>query len=795
MFIRCLVTSISMFVSFGVQSRASVILSESFDYPDGILQEVASEKWKSHSGTDNQVDVSNHWLVLTGSESQDVNIELDGQTYLPDSEDSLYCRFTVRFTELPSRKGGYFAHFKDARSGFRGRIWAQAEDPDQGTFRLAISSATGANPIGVHESVLRLETDYRIVCRLSVSDSMATLWVDPLSETSPSVSSDSGSGLEIASFAFRQASGIGTIMVKDLLVGTVFSDVMPASDNVSDVKPTSGDGSSVQAPSVESPVPSILRQPQSISVLLDTEVKFSVSASGTEPLEYQWRFNDLDIDGATEPTLLFPAAAPNQQGDYRVVVRNANGTATSASATLKIVEAPAIQEAPRSLAAREGQDIALSVTPSGTEPFVYQWRYNGERINGATSKTLVLASVSVDQAGEYSVSVSNEGGEVVSEPAMVTVAIPNPPEIRFTNSLFHLVRPGETLVNTFTEHALRPTEELTMQVHVTDPRGEILTVRAGLVDLPASAHWIVLEDLGTEWNGEFTFQPAVEDSGTSLLIWIEAENADGLSRAEWRFYVPIPEEQGVVVSEFLANPPASGDAAHFNPLHRADPPPSPSSNDEFVELVNTSDAVVDLSGWTISDSVAVRHRFEGSVLLKPFSAIVVYGGPREGARPQLEVQSFPASEGVAGLALNNSGGDTIVLRNSDGDLIGRIAYAGLASDGSLTRSPDLNSEFVPHSTVSALFSSPGLTIDGRLFEPPPTLQVAPMVLRAGFAQGDGFVLMWNVEPGRPYSVLESFSIGGPYVPVASGITFTGEDGHYSDNRPIEDARFYRVSTP
>lgn len=204
---------------------------------------------------------------------------------------------------------------------------------------------------------------------------------------------------------------------------------------------------------------------------------------------------------------------------------------------------------------------------------------------------------------------------------------------------------------------------------------------------------------------------------------------------------------------------------------------------------------MDLSGWTVSDAVAVRHRFGEGVVLPPFSAVVVYGGPREGVAPQLNVPAFPASEGVLGLALNNSGGDRIELRNAGGHLIDRVAYLNLASDGSLARSPDLDSDFVPHRTSSALSASPGLTVDGGPFEPSLPEEASPVNVRVILRREGGLDFFWAAEPGRSYSVLEASEIDASYVPIASGITFDDQNGEYSDTRPIGEKRFYRVSTP
>jgi len=74
---------------------------------------------------------------------------------------------------------------------------------------------------------LSLNTDYRVVLRYNVGTGVSTLWVNPSAESDPSVTAtDVPSTLAISTFAFRQATGIGTLTVDDLIVGTSFNTVL-----------------------------------------------------------------------------------------------------------------------------------------------------------------------------------------------------------------------------------------------------------------------------------------------------------------------------------------------------------------------------------------------------------------------------------------------------------------------------------------------------------------------------------------------------------------------------------------
>ncbi|MBI4658044.1 MAG: immunoglobulin domain-containing protein [Verrucomicrobia bacterium] len=82
--------------------------------------------------------------------------------------------------------------------------------------------------------------------------------------------------------------------------------------------------------------PRIITPPQSQTVNVGATVTFSVVASGTGPLTYQWRKNDQNIPGATLVSYTIASAQNSDAGNYDVVVRNSAGSVTSQSATLTV---------------------------------------------------------------------------------------------------------------------------------------------------------------------------------------------------------------------------------------------------------------------------------------------------------------------------------------------------------------------------------------------------------------------------------------------------------------------------
>ena len=170
---------------------------------------------------------------------------------------------------------------------------------------------------------------------------------------------------------------------------------------------------------IEPAAPTIIEQPASANIKTGESVTFSVSATGTAPLSYQWFKDGFDIPGATGPTYTIENATPNHTGTYTVRITNKFGTTTSEPARLSVtdpVPPPVITTQPQTLIVGLGSAATFAVVAEGKN-MTYQWCLNGEEISGATQPVYALASTSSADSGTYTVKVSNEGGEVTSEPA------------------------------------------------------------------------------------------------------------------------------------------------------------------------------------------------------------------------------------------------------------------------------------------------------------------------------------------------------------------------------------------
>jgi glucose/arabinose dehydrogenase len=117
--------------------------------------------------------------------------------------------------------------------------------------------------------------------------------------------------------------------------------------------------------------PSITVQPADVSVTVGAPAAFSVSASGTPPLSYQWQRNGANISGATSSSYTIASAQlADDAAAFRCRVTNAYGNVTSNSATLSVTAnlAPvaAITSPGNGATYAGGQTISYSGT--GTDP-------------------------------------------------------------------------------------------------------------------------------------------------------------------------------------------------------------------------------------------------------------------------------------------------------------------------------------------------------------------------------------------------------------------------------------------
>ncbi len=169
------------------------------------------------------------------------------------------------------------------------------------------------------------------------------------------------------------------------------------------------------------PNPLILVQPTNQDIVAGSTATFSVFANGAMPLAYQWELDNSDIPSATDSSLSITNAQPSNDRSYSVVVSNADGTTTSASAVLTVNGAPFLKTQLTNHTDISGSTVSLSILAGGALPLEYLWLFNGTNILGATNATYTIIGAAPSESGDYSVVVTNAYGSVTSVVANLNV--------------------------------------------------------------------------------------------------------------------------------------------------------------------------------------------------------------------------------------------------------------------------------------------------------------------------------------------------------------------------------------
>jgi glucose/arabinose dehydrogenase len=173
-----------------------------------------------------------------------------------------------------------------------------------------------------------------------------------------------------------------------------------------------GTGSIIRIGYTSSQAPVIGQQPADVTVAVGQPATFTVEATGATPLSYQWQRNGVNISGATSASYTLPAATLADDGaQFRCVVSNSAGTATSNSATLRVINSQppngTITAPPEGTTYKGGDIISYAGTGSDPEdgdlpPSAFTWQvdfHHADHVHpylpptsGATSGQFTIAN-------------------------------------------------------------------------------------------------------------------------------------------------------------------------------------------------------------------------------------------------------------------------------------------------------------------------------------------------------------------------------------------------------------------
>ncbi|WMJ74652.1 immunoglobulin domain-containing protein [Cytophagaceae bacterium ABcell3] len=190
-------------------------------------------------------------------------------------------------------------------------------------------------------------------------------------------------------------------------------------------------------------------------VLAGDNLTLEVTASGPDPISYQWYKDGSQIEGANESTYTIESATEDDAGVYHVVISNDNGDTQSDDISVTFIPVdcngdpegtaeidecdvcaggntgiepgyscsePHIEDPEETeIEVTTGNPFTLEIIASGPEPLSYQWYKEDEPIEGATESTFNVEDARLEDAGIYYVIVSNDNGETRSPDFEVTV--------------------------------------------------------------------------------------------------------------------------------------------------------------------------------------------------------------------------------------------------------------------------------------------------------------------------------------------------------------------------------------
>src|SRR5881296_1658512 len=186
-----------------------------------------------------------------------------------------------------------------------------------------------------------------------------------------------------------------------------------------------------------STAPSITTQPASQSVTAGQMASFSVAATGTAPLNYQWRRNGAAVNGASSSTYSTPATSSSDNGgQFTVVVSNSAGSVTSSTAILTVnASIPPLQVASSQLpggTAASAYSATLSAS-GGTSP--YSWSVSsGTLPTGLSLSSSGTLSGTPTVAGAFPFTVAVKDAASASASASLSINVVSLPPLQVTSS-------------------------------------------------------------------------------------------------------------------------------------------------------------------------------------------------------------------------------------------------------------------------------------------------------------------------------------------------------------------------
>jgi alpha-tubulin suppressor-like RCC1 family protein len=380
--------------------------------------------------------------------------------------------------------------------------------------------------------------------------------------------------------------------------------------------------------------PRVVQQPLNATILAGTPAMFRTAAVGAPPCSYQWRFNHTNLAGAGMSALPLAAATPALAGVYSVVISNAYGSVESSDATLTVLPL-IITNHPVSQTWYGGDTASFQAGAIGQGPLGYQWRFNGADLPAQTNSTLSLVGIGTNQAGSYSVLVSNVYGAVESSNALLTViplSISTPPTNRTIysgeNADFNVAAikngpfsyqwrfnqadlPGATNAS-LSLSGVAASQAGSYSVLVSNPYGSIQSPGATLTVVEAAPKILAQPSNGVTWpGGGVAFRVVADGSKPLSYRWrfngVEIAAATNATLVVWPVTTSNVGNYSVLVSNYVLVTPSATATLTLSALPLA------------------AWGGVSALPATLTNPVAIAAGYDHCLALKPDGTVVAWG--------------------------------------------------------------------------------------------------------------------------------------------------------------------------
>jgi len=217
-----------------------------------------------------------------------------------------------------------------------------------------------------------------------------------------------------------------TVLLSDLTGDGTVGFTVPANT----ARDLAGNQAAASSPSATTtventpPTVTITSQPPAYSPTNTAAFSYTESDNGNPVASQNYQLDGGALTTATSPVDLSGLDAGSHT--FTLQVTDQVGNIGTASYTWLVGAAPAISVPPSGQTVAYGSNATFNVTVTGTPILAYQWYFDGDAISGATATNYDLTSITTNNAGDYTVIITNFYGSITSSVATLAFSVANP---------------------------------------------------------------------------------------------------------------------------------------------------------------------------------------------------------------------------------------------------------------------------------------------------------------------------------------------------------------------------------